>query len=157
MEDIQEWPDGYRPCESLDAPQLGSAASDKVKGYAPGSWSQVALERTKPHSRVIGIDLIPAQPPKGVSTFQGDFLSPVVQQMVKNFIVESHRRQPPPSPATEDDEDSVDAVLDKPSYFEMERQAVHASEEVEENNASKHPSRLVDVSTSLLIVNSGVD
>ncbi|KAJ2968607.1 hypothetical protein NQ176_g9096 [Zarea fungicola] len=55
-------------------------------GYAPGSWSQVALDRTRPSGKVIGIDLIPAEPPRGVATFQGDFLSPAVQKMVKDFI-----------------------------------------------------------------------
>ncbi|CAK7208917.1 2' O-ribose methyltransferase [Sporothrix eucalyptigena] len=55
-------------------------------GYAPGSWSQVAVERTKPAGRVLGIDLIPAQPPRGVSTIQGNFLAPTVRQMVKDFL-----------------------------------------------------------------------
>src|ERR1700761_7999956 len=44
-------------------------------GYAPGSWSQVAISKTQPGGRVIGIDIIPSQPPRGVSTIQGDFLS----------------------------------------------------------------------------------
>ncbi|KAH6667015.1 FtsJ-like methyltransferase-domain-containing protein [Plectosphaerella plurivora] len=61
-------------------------------GYAPGSWSQVAVERTKPTGRVVGIDLIPAQPPKGVSTIQGNFLSPDVQSMVKQFLKASASR-----------------------------------------------------------------
>ncbi|TQV93887.1 cell division cycle protein [Cordyceps javanica] len=58
-------------------------------GYAPGSWSQIALERTRPGGKVVGIDLIPAEPPKGVATFQGDFLSPGVQRMVKDFIYQT--------------------------------------------------------------------
>ncbi|KAH8169504.1 ftsJ-like methyltransferase domain-containing protein [Sarocladium implicatum] len=119
-------------------------------GYAPGSWSQVALDRTKPHSRVIGIDLIPAQPPKGVSTFQGDFLSPVVQHMVKNLITESHRRQPPVQETSSDeDDDGLGEVIDRPSYIEMERQLSHASEELKEGNATRKSSRLVDVSNAV--------
>ncbi|KAL1840620.1 hypothetical protein VTJ49DRAFT_271 [Mycothermus thermophilus] len=35
-------------------------------GFAPGSWSQVAADRTAPNGVVVGIDIIPAQPPKGV-------------------------------------------------------------------------------------------
>lgn len=35
---------------------------------------------------MIGIDIIPAQPPKGVSTIQGDFLSDVVQEEVKRHL-----------------------------------------------------------------------
>jgi 21S rRNA (uridine2791-2'-O)-methyltransferase len=55
-------------------------------GYAPGSWSQVAINRTQPGGRVIGIDIIPAQPPRGVSTIQGDFLSEEVREEVRRFV-----------------------------------------------------------------------
>ncbi|CAF9909369.1 MAG: hypothetical protein GOMPHAMPRED_006728 [Gomphillus americanus] len=55
-------------------------------GYAPGSWSQVAHDRTSPNGRVIGIDILPVQPPKGVSTIQGNFLSPLVQQQVRDYV-----------------------------------------------------------------------
>jgi len=57
-----------------------------IKGFAPGSWSQVAVDRTQPSGRVIGIDIIPAHPPKGVSTIQGNFLSIAVQEEVKLFL-----------------------------------------------------------------------
>lgn len=40
---------------------------------------------------MLGIDIIPAQPPKGVSTIQGNFLSPSVQEEVKRFLRESDR------------------------------------------------------------------
>ncbi|KFY06905.1 hypothetical protein V492_07635 [Pseudogymnoascus sp. VKM F-4246] len=63
-------------------------------GYAPGSWSQVAVERTKPNGRIIGIDIIPAQPPKGVSTIQGNFLSKEVQAEIKQFLNDPHRGRP---------------------------------------------------------------
>ena len=36
---------------------------------------------------MIGIDIIPAQPPKGVSTIQGNFLSQAVQDSVKEFLL----------------------------------------------------------------------
>ncbi|KAL9099612.1 MAG: hypothetical protein Q9163_004910, partial [Psora crenata] len=49
----------------------------------------VAVDCTYPNGRVIGIDVIPAQPPKGVSTIQGNFLSPLVQEEVKTFLRES--------------------------------------------------------------------
>ncbi|KAF2877893.1 FtsJ-like methyltransferase-domain-containing protein [Massariosphaeria phaeospora] len=55
-------------------------------GFAPGSWSQVAVNRTTPDGRVIGIDLIPAQPPRGVSTIQGNFLSPTIQTEVRAYV-----------------------------------------------------------------------
>lgn len=55
-------------------------------GYAPGSWSQVAVNRTSPGGRVVGIDIIPAQPPRGASSIQGNFLSPEVQAEVRNYV-----------------------------------------------------------------------
>lgn len=55
---------------------------------------QVALERTKPDGRVVGIDIIPAQPPKGVSTIQGNFLSKGVQAEVKRFLQDPSRGRP---------------------------------------------------------------
>ncbi|KAI9732851.1 MAG: 2' O-ribose methyltransferase [Cirrosporium novae-zelandiae] len=60
-------------------------------GYAPGSWSQVAIDRTSPGGRVLGIDIIPAQPPKGVSTIQGNFLSPAIQEEVKRYLLDPNR------------------------------------------------------------------
>ncbi|KAF1356306.1 FtsJ-like methyltransferase-domain-containing protein [Delphinella strobiligena] len=55
-------------------------------GYAPGSWSQVAVNRTSPGGRVVGIDIIPAQPPRGASSIQGNFLSPEVQAEVRDYV-----------------------------------------------------------------------
>ncbi|RAL59354.1 hypothetical protein DID88_006844 [Monilinia fructigena] len=74
-------------------------------GYAPGSWSQVAVERTKPTGRILGIDIIPAQPPKGVSTIQGNFLSTAVQESVKQFLLDPDRGRPRRSLFAEDTEE----------------------------------------------------
>ncbi|CDM29208.1 Ribosomal RNA methyltransferase MRM2, mitochondrial [Penicillium roqueforti FM164] len=63
-------------------------------GYAPGSWSQVAASRTQPHGRVLGVDIIPAQPPKGVSTIQGNFLSPEIQTYIRDFLRSPDRGRP---------------------------------------------------------------
>ncbi|CEJ62425.1 Putative Ribosomal rna large subunit methyltransferase j [Penicillium brasilianum] len=66
-------------------------------GYAPGSWSQVAVSRTQPNGRVLGVDIIPAQPPKGVSTIQGNFLAPEIQDYIQEFLRNPNRgraRQP---------------------------------------------------------------
>lgn len=65
----------------------------KIQGYAPGSWSQVAKDRAGPKGLVVGIDLIPAQPPRGVSTIQGNFLSPAVRNLVKTFVAEGAARK----------------------------------------------------------------
>ncbi|KAL0469897.1 cell division protein ftsj [Neurospora intermedia] len=61
-------------------------------GFAPGSWSQVALELTKPDGKVVGIDIIPAQPPRGVSSIQGNFLSEGVRGLVKGWLREEEGR-----------------------------------------------------------------
>ncbi|KAE8348117.1 FtsJ-like methyltransferase-domain-containing protein [Aspergillus coremiiformis] len=65
-------------------------------GYAPGSWSQVAVSRTQPNGRVLGVDIIPAQPPKGLSTIQGNFLDPNVQAYVQEFLRDPTRGRPHP-------------------------------------------------------------
>ncbi|KFY01109.1 hypothetical protein O988_02907 [Pseudogymnoascus sp. VKM F-3808] len=84
-------------------------------GYAPGSWSQVAVERTKPNGRIVGIDIIPAQPPKGVSTIQGNFLSKEVQAEIKQFLNDPHRGRPRQqllvATADEPDSQTPDAVI----------------------------------------------
>jgi 21S rRNA (uridine2791-2'-O)-methyltransferase len=46
---------------------------------------------TKPSGRVLGVDIIPAQPPKGVSTIQGNFLSPEVQARMRSFLRDPDR------------------------------------------------------------------
>ncbi|KAI1438416.1 FtsJ-like methyltransferase-domain-containing protein [Xylaria sp. CBS 124048] len=109
-------------------------------GYAPGSWSQVAVERTKPNGRVIGIDLIPAQPPKGVSTIQGDFLSPFVQTVLKDYLVEFAQPRTKAQQEAEELEDGA-LITDKPSYIDTER-----ADSVEHDPESKtDDGKLVDV------------
>ncbi|GLA75828.1 2' O-ribose methyltransferase [Aspergillus tubingensis] len=77
-------------------------------GYAPGSWSQVAVARTQPHGRVLGVDIIPAQPPKGVSTIQGNFLDPNIQAYVREFVRDANRGRPyPPSTILDADYDDT--------------------------------------------------
>lgn len=51
----------------------------------------MAIDLTKPRGRVLGVDLLPVQPPKGVSTIQGDFLSPDVQSEIKSFLCDPDR------------------------------------------------------------------
>lgn len=97
-------------------------------GYAPGSWSQVAVDRTFPNGRVLGIDIIPAQPPKGVSTIQGNFLSPAIQEEVKRFLRESDRgriKQEPSFIAEEGEDQMTEEDLEQSSrsYLELEKRA----------------------------------
>lgn len=43
---------------------------------------------------MVGIDVIPAQPPKGVSTIQGDFLSEEIREEVRRFVQVPERGRP---------------------------------------------------------------
>ncbi|GAB7352281.1 hypothetical protein MBLNU459_g2741t1 [Dothideomycetes sp. NU459] len=63
-------------------------------GFAPGSWSQVAVSRTAPAGRVVGIDVIPAQPPRGASAIQGNFLAAPVQAEVRAYVQDYWRGRP---------------------------------------------------------------
>ena len=88
----------------------------------------MAVDRTHPDGRVLGIDIIPAQPPKGVSTIQGNFLSPNVQSEVKRFLRESDRGRAMRelSLCAEDGNDQMtEEELEKrsTSYLELEKRA----------------------------------
>lgn len=131
-------------------------------GYAPGSWSQVAKDATAPNGVVVGIDLIPAQPPRGVTSIQGDFLSPRVRALVKDVLAEQVRRKERErgerqqvdamasgSERADAEEESTEGsvVADQSSYIDQEKQAaqdievvVTAVEEEEDGH------RMVDVS-----------
>lgn len=88
---------------------------------------------------MVGIDIIPAQPPKGVSTIQGNFLSPSVQQLVKDYLVEFAQKSPA-LPAVEPSEDGEPIVAERPSYIDAER-----SESVEPEETVESDGKLVDV------------
>ncbi|KAF8477093.1 FtsJ-like methyltransferase-domain-containing protein [Kalaharituber pfeilii] len=63
-------------------------------GYAPGSWTDVAVTATQPNGRVVGIDILPAVPPPGASTFQGNFLDERVQLGLRRFLANDTRGRP---------------------------------------------------------------
>ncbi|KIW41386.1 uncharacterized protein PV06_06949 [Exophiala oligosperma] len=134
-------------------------------GFAPGSWSQVAIDLTRPRGRVLGVDLIPVQPPKGVSTIQGDFLSPYVQGEIKSFLKDPDRgrlRRPPLIFDTPDGPlDHQTAVLDdaEKGYLERESQiaAAAAAEEAEaqeQEQEEQHRDKCVDVVLSDMLMNT---
>lgn len=141
-------------------------------GYAPGSWSQVAVERTRPHGVVVGIDLIPAQPPRGVTSIQGDFLSPQVRRLVRDVVVEQVRRKKQERAlerrfegmirakeggegdgvVVEGDAKGGEVVQDRPSYIDLEKAAaldIEAAEAEKEDGG-----RMVDVSCSTIMEGS---
>ncbi|KAL7623236.1 2' O-ribose methyltransferase [Parahypoxylon ruwenzoriense] len=112
-------------------------------GYAPGGWSQIAMELTKPNGRVVGIDIIPAKPPMGVSAIQGNFLSPGVRQLVKDYLVDFVPRRRPsttPNGGPEGGEEGV--VVEKPSYIDTERAE---SAKSEHDESAESDERLVDI------------
>ncbi len=86
--------------------------------------SQVAIDLTQPRGRVLGVDLIPVQPPKGVSTIQGDFLSPHIQAEIKSFLRDPDRgrlRRSPQEPLMLLEEQEDDPSLSSSSsYVERE-------------------------------------
>lgn len=128
-------------------------------GYAPGSWSQVAKDATGPNGVVVGIDLIPAQPPRGVTSIQGDFLSPRVRALVKDVLVEQVKRRERTRQERRELEAASSAaerahaegeaaegsvVPDQPSYIDQEKQATQDIEEV--TGAGEDGQKMVDVS-----------
>ncbi|KAK4191087.1 O-ribose methyltransferase [Podospora australis] len=124
-------------------------------GYAPGSWSQVAVDRTAPNGTVIGIDILPAQPPKGVSTIQGNFLSPGVQNMVKSLLLETkkkkdaERRSSSREMTSSEDDEEGEVIKDRPSYIDLERHMALEEEEVAKETATTTSPQPTPSSSSL--------
>ena len=90
------------------------------------TFVQVAVECTKPNGRIIGIDIIPAQPPKGVSTIQGNFLSVEVQAEVKRFLEDPDRGRPRQYlfSAVREESGLPETIVDpEQSYIDLERHA----------------------------------
>lgn len=111
----------------------------------PLNQTQVVVDRTKPNGRVVGIDIIPAQPPKGVSTIQGNFLSPGVQKLVKDYLIEFAQRKSPSDSAAE----TTEGITERPSYIDSER-----SESTDHHTPPEGDGRLVDVCLLLPIQHS---
>jgi len=106
---------------------------------------------TKPNGRVIGVDIIPAQPPKGVSTIQGNFLSPEVQADLKSFLRDPDRgRLRRKGLFCSSEEEAVGAIsagvlveVDQ-GYIDLEKQeSAHAAEEDLEDELAAE--KMVDV------------
>ncbi|KAK1827302.1 FtsJ-like methyltransferase-domain-containing protein [Podospora conica] len=102
-------------------------------GFAPGSWTQVAVERTQPRGRVLGIDLLMAMPPRGASAIQGNFLDPGTRELVRGWVVEveGRRRREVAAEVEVEGEGEGGLVEERPSYIDMERAAAKEMEGVE--------------------------
>lgn len=55
-------------------------------GSAPGSWSQVAVQRLKGQGRVIALDLLEMAPIHGVDFIQGDFREEAVLHQLEQLL-----------------------------------------------------------------------
>ncbi|MDP3744761.1 MAG: 23S rRNA (uridine(2552)-2'-O)-methyltransferase RlmE [Methylotenera sp.] len=55
-------------------------------GSAPGSWSQVAVQRLKGHGKVIALDILDMQPIGGVTFIQGDFREESVLRLLEEKL-----------------------------------------------------------------------
>ncbi|CAL9732996.1 rRNA methyltransferase 2, mitochondrial [Monosporozyma unispora] len=55
-------------------------------GFAPGSWSEVARQRTDPKSMILGVDILPCEPPTGVSSLQANILSQKTQELIRLYF-----------------------------------------------------------------------
>ncbi len=103
---------------------------------------------TKPSGRVLGVDLIPAQPPRGVSTIQGNFLSPDVQASIRSFLRDPDRgRTLRPHVYTDLDPDhsgdvAIDAMATR-GYIDRERQDLLG--ELDDVEAMGSAEKTVDV------------
>lgn len=120
-------------------------------GFAPGSWSQVAIDLVRPGlGRVVGVDLLPVQPPRGVNGIQGDFLSRDTQERVRELLRDENagrlRRH------------DVEVEIEETGYVDRERAATsdhdHGGEIGPEDEAgtlnedggdAAHRDRVVDV------------
>lgn len=65
-------------------------------GAAPGAWNQVALERCPANSKILGVDILPYQPPRGVSSMQANILSKRTHEQIRDFFASSEKQQSRP-------------------------------------------------------------
>ncbi|KAI9725383.1 MAG: 2' O-ribose methyltransferase [Chrysothrix sp. TS-e1954] len=123
-------------------------------GFAPGSWSQVAANRTTPGGRVIGVDIIPAQPPRGVSTIQGDFLSPVIQAEVRSFVLDGKRGRPRLGKLLSEADESEDAIEEpeEPSPVPTPTEPGRMGLDAQSQTASPVGLRVAEVSEDTRVV-----
>jgi 21S rRNA (uridine2791-2'-O)-methyltransferase len=83
----------------------------------------VAATRTQPNGRVLGVDIIPAQPPRGVSTIQGNFLAPDIQAYVREFLRDPCRGRPR-SPGPWDGDEHNNTTLSSAASLEHKSKCI---------------------------------
>ena len=93
---------------------------------------------------MIGIDIIPAQPPKGVSTIQGNFLSRDVQEAVKDLLRESGKRRTT-GQILEDGESIMDEDVEADTAHENEESAGEPKNSGRKKKPDEGEGRMVDI------------
>jgi 21S rRNA (uridine2791-2'-O)-methyltransferase len=112
------------------------------------------VNRTNPNGRVIGIDLIPAQPPRGVSTIQGNFLSTVIQDEVRAYVRDPELGRPRKEITAKDDGSISEEDLDdmERGYIDIERHAhldVVDTEKIGQAAENEAPRKVSEAKLSL--------
>lgn len=123
-------------------------SSVQISYLSFSSPTQVAVNRTSPGGRVVGIDLIPAQPPRGVSTIQGDFLSPTIQAEVRAYVQDPDLGRPRREISSHKDNGMTEEELNEMErgYVDIERQAHLEGIEVD---STGHTSKVGNDGTGL--------
>jgi len=113
-------------------------------GFAPGSWSQVAIDLVRPGlGRVVGVDIIPVQPPKGVNGIQGDFLSPDTQERVRDLLRDESAGKARRTALLSEAEPNIVQKEDT-SYIDRERAAT-SDDEAKKGQNDEHRDKCIDV------------
>lgn len=107
-----------------------------IHQWALANQTQVAVSRTHPDGRVLGVDIIPAQPPKGVSTIQGNFLAPEIQAYIRDFLSNPNRGRPRQLSSFDD---AGDSLLETGMAANRPRQTERSGADA---NAAHHETRL---------------
>ncbi len=77
----------YKLLEINDKDQLLKPGMVVVDlGATPGGWSQVAARIVGERGRVVGLDLLPLEPLRGVEFIQGDFREEAVLKELENLL-----------------------------------------------------------------------
>lgn len=95
-------------------------------GFAPGAWSQVALSHVGPRGRVLGIDILPSTPPKGVAAMQANFMSKRTHLAILQYLSDTDRGRAVPLKAPLDaapleDPEAGENMLEPESYIDLEK------------------------------------
>lgn len=116
-------------------------------GFAPGAWSQVAVEATAPNGRVIGVDILHHPPPKGASAIQGNFLSISVQEHLKKILSDPNlgRRIKSEDEVELEIEEQLEHVEHMEVKEELKEESRASSTEQDQQDQASTSDQMVDI------------